>query len=158
MGAKVGRPSKYSQPLVDEICTRLAEGESLRTICLDDKMPSIGAVLRWVGENEEFRQQYARARQAQAEAYVAEISDIADDGSNDYKTVVGADGKEKEVFDAEHVQRSRLRIDTRKWIACKVLPKVYGEKLELAGEMKQTHEVGDSITNLVANLRKTRGK
>lgn len=154
MGSKGGRPSVFDQKVCDEICLRLVEGESLRRICQDEKMPHIGTVLRWVGENTKLREQYTRARELQAEVYADEITQIADDGQND--TYTDDEGNVKTDHDV--IARSRLRVDSRKWIVSKLLPKKYGDKLELAGEMKQTHEVGDSITNLVANLRKTRGK
>lgn len=123
-----GRPSSYTQEIGDAICERIAEGESLRSICGAEDMPSKSAVFRWLATDLTFRDQYARAKEAQAEALADEIMDIADDGSNDWM--------EKEhgpVLDAEHVQRSKLRIEARKWVAAKLLPKKYGDKVALTG-------------------------
>lgn len=118
----------YSAALAGQICARLADGESLRRICSDESMPTKTSVFRWLIEHKSFSDQYAKAREEQAELMADELLEIADDGTNDFKTIV-QNGQEKEVFDSEHVQRSRLRIDTRKWIASKLLPKKYGEKI-----------------------------
>ncbi len=127
-----GRPTRYKPEVAADICTRLAEGESLRSICRDNAMPGLRTVMGWLfdGDHEEFSQQYARAREAQAEVRADEIVDIADDDTNDCTT----DKEGKAVVDHEHIQRSRLRVDARKWIAAKLLPKRYGDKLQHTGE------------------------
>ncbi len=129
---KKGRPSLYTEALAAKICKRLAEGKSLRSICRDDAMPAISTVMGWLfdGDHDEFSEQYARAREAQAEVRADEIVDIADDDTNDFT----ADKDGKLVADHEHIQRSRLRVDARKWIAAKLLPKRYGDKLQHTGE------------------------
>ena len=73
--------------------------------------------------------QYAKARELQADTIFDEMFDIADDGSNDWMLKKSGDD-EIEVLNHEHVQRSRLRIDTRKWALARMAPKKYGEKLE----------------------------
>ncbi len=130
--AKRGRPTKYSDKLAATICQRLAEGESLRKICKDANVPAMSTVLAWLfdGGHDEFSEQYARAREAQAEFYADEIVDIADDSSADVTT----DEDGKETVDHEHISRSRLRVDSRKWVASKLLPKVYGDKLQHTGD------------------------
>ncbi len=127
-----GRPTRYTPEVAARICMRLSEGESLRSICNDDTMPGLRTVMRWLfdGDHEEFWQQYARAREAQAEVRADEIVDIADDVSSDFTT----DKDGKAVADHENIQRSRLRVDARKWIAAKLLPKKYGDKLQHTGE------------------------
>jgi len=129
---KVGRPSLYTEALATEICRRLAEGESLRAICADKAMPAISTVMGWLfdGNHDEFLEQYARAREAQAEIRADEIVDIADDDTNDFT----ADKEGKLVANSEHIQRSRLRVDARKWIAAKLLPKRYGDKVQHTGD------------------------
>jgi hypothetical protein len=114
----IGRPSLYSDAIADEICECLVDGISLRKICLRDDMPNISTVFRWIAANSVFCDQYVRAREAQADTLADEILDIADDGSND--TI---DGK----YDGDAIQRSKLRVDTRKWLAAKMQPKKYGE-------------------------------
>ena len=127
-----GRPTRYTPKVAADICTRLAEGESLRSICDDAAMPARNTVLGWLfdGKHEEFMGQYARAREAQAEARADEIVDIADDDSGD----ITEDKDGKEIVNHEHIQRSRLRVDARKWIAAKLLPKKYGDRLQHTGE------------------------
>ncbi len=129
---KKGRPSLYTEALATKICRRLAEGESLRAICADKAMPAISTVMGWLfdGNHDEFLEQYARAREAQAEVRADEIVDIADDDTNDFT----ADKDGKRVADHEHIQRSRLRVDARKWIAAKLLPKRYGDKMQHTGD------------------------
>ena len=123
-----GRPSEYTQDMADIICAQLADGESLRTVCLADDMPSKTSVFRWLRSHEEFRDQYARAKEESADALTDEMLDIADDGSNDWMKRHGKDDEDYWVTNGECIQRSRVRIDTRKWIASKLKPKKYGDK------------------------------
>lgn len=116
-----------SQEVADRICELIAEGRSLRSILKDDGMPASSTVFKALTLEKQFAEQYARAREAQADALFDEILDIADESSND--TYVDANGIEK--TDQEVVARSRIRIDARKWMAGKLRPKVYGDKLDL---------------------------
>ena len=75
---KMGRPSKYSDHLAQVICLRIAEGESLNKICKDDEMPERVTIYRWLLQKEDFCNNYARAREDQAETHADEIVDIAD--------------------------------------------------------------------------------
>lgn len=124
----MGRPSTYNQEIADKICEHLAEGYSLRSFCAREDAPNKSTVMRWLREHKEFRDQYARAREDQAEILADENLDIADDGSNDYVTRENKDGSTYEAIDHDHIARSRLRIDARKWFASKVAPKKYGER------------------------------
>ena len=130
---KIGRPSVYTDQLSDEICDRLTIGESLVHICKPDHMPNCSTVFRWLGDEKhnEFCKRYTRAREVQADFMAAEILDIADDGVNDWVERANKDGSKSTVLDNEHVQRSRLRVDTRKWLMSKLKPKKYGDKLGL---------------------------
>ncbi len=116
---KKGRPSLYTEALAVKICRRLAEGKSLRKVCEAKGMPSAETVRRWLLDNEDFCAQYARAREVQADRFAEEILEIADDASGDW--AVDKDGKK--ALDHEHVQRSRLRVDTRKWLMARMAPK-----------------------------------
>ncbi len=128
---KTGRPSDYTEELAEIICLRLAEGESLRSVCRDEGMPSKQAVLRWLARNESFRAQYVRAKEEGAEAIAEELFDIADDGSNDWMEKLDKDGEAIGYqLNGEHVQRSKLRIDTRKWYLSKIMPKKYGDRIQ----------------------------
>ena len=135
----MARPSSFTQEIADEICRRLTLGETLRAICRDDGMPSRETVARWYTSADpffaEFRGQYARAREEQAHNLVDEIVEISDDGTNDWmerrsESEKGAGISTGWVLNGEHVQRSRLRVDSRKWFASKVLPKIYGDKVQ----------------------------
>lgn len=126
-----GRPSKFTQELADRICSQLSEGMSLRSVCLAEDMPSTVTVFSWMRTNEEFLSQYARAKQESADAMAEEILDISDDGSNDWMEKKYGDA-EFWVTNGEALQRSRLRVDTRKWLMAKMKPKKYGEKLDLS--------------------------
>ena len=107
----MARPTKYTEEIAATICARLMAGESLIRICRDSKMPDKSNVFRWLADPEkaEFRDQYAHAREVQAETMSDEILEIADDGSNDWM-----DREGKASFNAEHVQRSRLRVDANR--------------------------------------------
>jgi hypothetical protein len=127
----MSRPSSFTQQMADEICELLANGNSLRYICRDDAMPSMATVFRWlVSEEPEFRafrDQYARAREAQADYMAEDILAIADETDRD--TIHTETG---EKADSEWIARSRLRVDARKWLASKMAPKKYGDKLDMS--------------------------
>lgn len=129
--AETGRPSIYTRELADTICERLALGESMRTVCASEDMPAMSSVFKWLREMEGFSEQYARAKQESADYMAEELLEIADDGTNDYMEKERPDGSTFVALDNEHVQRSRLRLDTRKWLMAKMKPKKYGEKLDL---------------------------
>ena len=125
----------YTKKMGDEICKRLAEGESLKSICKDNRMPSCATVLNWARDKEHaFADHYARAREIGYAILADEIMEIADDATNDYTTRAKEDGAEIIVVDHDHIARSRLRVDARKWLLSKMLPKVYGDKVALGGD------------------------
>ena len=110
----------------------MGEGESLRSICRDDAMPALSTVFRWLSGGREFQEQYARAMDARATLLAEEILEISDDSSGDAVT----DPETGAVrMDAEFVARSRLRVDSRKWLAARMSPKKYGDKVsqEISG-------------------------
>lgn len=93
-------------------------------------MPCAATVFKWLRVHPEFVEQYARAKEEQADALAEELLDIADDGSNDWMERRNSDdGATGWQLNGEHIQRSRLRVDTRKWIASKLKPKKYGERI-----------------------------
>lgn len=105
----IGRPSSYTEDVGEIICTRLAQGESLRKICEDPSMPGASSVFRWLQANEGFREQYAHAREVQGH--------------------MAAERAVDEALAAEDAARGRLKFDALKWQAAKQLPKVYGDKI-----------------------------
>lgn len=107
--------------LIDGICTRLTEGESLVAICQSKGMPSYATVRRWLERGDEqgapaeyvqFPVRYARAREDQADALADEMLDVARNATE------------------KNTQAKRLLIDTLKWRASKLKPKVYGNRIE----------------------------
>ena len=150
--SKVGRPTRYTKKMAEEICSRIASGESLRSICKDESMPDKSNVFRWMISDSElykgFRDQYTLARRIQAESLSDEIFDIADDGSNDYMEREDPENPGY-IVNSEAIGRSRLRVDTRKWYLSKVLPKVYGSDKEEAQDIVVRHimpvPVADSV-------------
>ncbi len=114
----------YTDQLGEVICKRMIMGESIAKITKDPDMPCEKTIYNWAWDkNHPFAELYKRAREMQAERYIDEIIDIADDKSDDYTIVDGV-----KLVNHENIQRARLKVDTRKWVACKVLPKIYGDK------------------------------
>lgn len=126
----MGRPSSYTQEVADEICRRISEGESLRQVCRDESMPSTSSVLKWAREIPEFSEHYAKARDALLEHWAEEITEISDNGSNDWMSANDPENPGYKL-NGEHINRSRLRVDTRKWLLSKLAAKKYGERMAL---------------------------
>ena len=141
MPAKVGRPSLYTQDLVDRILEKIADGLFLTHICADPAMPSCSTVFKWRLDHPEFSEAYAHAREAAADKMVIETVAIADDGAND--TYVDDEGQPRTDFDV--IQRSKLRVETRKWLLARMAPKTYGDRIETvhSGEIKKASELTD---------------
>jgi len=129
---KLGRPTLYTQELADLICQRVATSTfGLARLCaLHDDIPDKSTVNLWRYQYPNFSAQYAQAKLKQADLLAEECLDIADDGTNDWMESFGEDGEVGHKLNGEHVQRSRLRIDTRKFLAAKLLPRQYGDKTD----------------------------
>jgi hypothetical protein len=122
----------YTPELGELICERIAEGQSLRQIALHPGMPTVSTMMRWAALGDagdkrytDFSEQYVRAMAARADYMGEQIIDIADDSTGD--TFVDDDGNERVNFD--NIQRSKLRIETHKWLMGKMKPKKYGDKI-----------------------------
>ena len=152
--AETGRPSIYSDELAATICARLAEGESLRSICRDDAMPDKATVMRWAQDNLAFRDQYTRARDALVEHWAEEIVQISDDGTNDtYEDENGTRANQ------DVIARSRLRVDTRKWLMARMAPKKYGDKVtqEHTGDPNNPVQVVQKIERVIVRPSDSNG-
>lgn len=114
-----GRPSKFTEALGKKICERIANGESLRDICKDGEMPNRATVHSWLldTDKKEFYDQYEASCNIRAENMFDELEKIADNPD-----------------DKESPMRSRLRVDTRKWYLSKVMPKKFGDKVDLTSK------------------------
>lgn len=124
----------YRNTLADAICERIAAGESLRQVCADKAMPAKTTVMRWLLDDtkEYLRDQYARARAVQLDGYADELVELADTPEVGEKVKTYADGT-SEVQTGDMIERSRLKVDTRKWVLSKLLPKKYGDKVQVGG-------------------------
>ena len=130
---KKGRPSKFTQALADKLCAELAQGKSMRTVTKSTTMPHMATIFRWLRIHDDFCEQYTRAKEESADALTDEMLDIADNATNDYMEELGKDGQSKGYqLNGDHVRRSTLRIETRKWLASKLKPKRYGNNISVA--------------------------
>jgi hypothetical protein len=133
---KVGRPTDYTKELGDKVCSLIIEGNSLLSVCSMEDMPDKSTIFRWLRKYPEFRDNYDISTTERTLAMGEEIIDISDDGTNDYMTITKGD-KDYNVEDREVTNRSKLRVETRKWLMSKMLPKKYGDKLDLTSDGKQ---------------------
>lgn len=127
-----GRPTIFTNELADEICERIANGESLRMICREEDKPALSTVFRWLSNDRAFQDQYAMARDEQAETFADELVSISDEQEYEKVEIDGVPLAVK--FDSTAVARNRLRVDTRKWVASKLKPKKYGDRQVIAGD------------------------
>lgn len=140
------RTMPFNQEIANRICERIADGESLRTICESPNLVSRETVYRWLREGvkegsapelQAFCDQYARARDDQSDTHVDDIIQIADDASDDigFMVMEDKDGEGAQAFIKHNViNRAKLRIEARKWVASKQKPKKYGERIEHTGK------------------------
>lgn len=152
-----GRPSLFTQEIADEICERLAKGETLAQICKADNMPAVRTVSDWKAAHATFSADFAHAREEGYDAIAQQCLDIADETSND--TVYGDSGPRA---NSEWITRSKLRVDTRLKLLAKWDPKRYGDKVQLTGdgggplETKSTLDVTGLSTAALAEIMKAR--
>jgi hypothetical protein len=135
----MGRPLTYDKMLADLVLERMSEGTPLRQICdANDSLPGESTIRGWaVQDIDGFAARYARAREAQMEALAEDILEISDDASRDIQT----DEEGRETVDHEHIQRSKLRVDSRKWLMSKLAPKRYGDKVDVGVDGSITIQV-----------------
>jgi hypothetical protein len=145
----MARPSSYTEALGLKICSEIAHGKSLVSICKADDMPSVVSVYSWLNDEryKAFLNSYTRAREDQADTLADEIVSIADDATHDTTTNPETG---YECANTEWLARSRLRVDARKWVAAKLKPKKYGDKLDV--EAKHTGNVILTLSNVDAEL------
>ena len=138
-----GRPTDFTPALGDAICERICDAQSLRTICADDGMPNKATVMRWLAKSEQdgapedlrlFRDQYARAQSVKAETLVEEIGEIHEKAWVPVMLGEGVplvvDGKPVMTVDKASVAAAKLEADNKKWLATKLSPKKYGERVD----------------------------
>lgn len=141
-----GRPTKYSTTLATEICARLAEGEPITKITKEEHMPGQSTVYRWLIDNDQFREMYESARKDGAHTLASQIQEIAD---QEPLKVFDEQGNQR--YDSGSISYNKLRMEARKWLAAKYLPRVYGDRNILAGdaeaplEVKQDNSIFETI-------------
>lgn len=128
---KMGKPKTvfYSLEKAKELCRMIATSiDGITKICNDnpDKFPSPTVIYEWKIENPDFAEMYVEAKRHQAELLAEEIIGISDDSSRD--VIIDLEGNER--TNSEFVQRSKLRVDSRKWIAARLSPRLYGDKVQ----------------------------
>jgi hypothetical protein len=133
---RMGRPSKYSEQLATQFCTLIASGMSLKRACKQEGMPDPQTIFTWFGKHKEFLDLYTRATEERSESFHEDILDISDDGSNDWMEA-NYGGDTVWITNGEALQRSRLRVETRKWLMEKMKPRKYGAKLDLTSDGKE---------------------
>jgi hypothetical protein len=130
---QMGRPSIYSEEMIQALLIRLSAGESLHRICKDDHMPAFTTVFNWINTKPDFMNRYEKAKELGCEAMAEEMMEIADD-------------------DTQDTQRSRLRVDTRKWYLSKIKAKKYGEKLDTTVTHKFSDLTDDELDARIKEL------
>jgi hypothetical protein len=122
---KVGRPTIKTDVLKNELCRLIAEdGLSARKACITVGL-TFQTFWEWLSKDKEFTEQYTRAKELQAENYADQIVEIADEPP---ELVVDDAGAAR--IDSAFVQHQKIRIDSRKWVASRLLPKKYGDKIQ----------------------------
>jgi len=106
-----GRDSAYTSEVGEEVCWRLAHGESLIGIARDPGMPCVGAVYRWLHRHDEFREMYEEARRQQADYLFDEAREVALEAT------------------ARTVAADRLRFDVTRWQTSRLAARKYAERV-----------------------------
>jgi len=140
----MGRPSKYSEELIDEICSRITEAESLTSICQSDHMPSIAVLFTWLKEKPEFQDKYARAKEIQADFLFERMRDVAETQELGIMTKISDRGTE--TTEADMIAHRKLKIETYKWQIGKMRPKKYGDKQQVEHTGDVTHRNIEIVT------------
>mgnify|MGYP000869508350 CR=1 FL=1 len=135
----------YPKSVRLKICERIAKGESMISICASEGMPVQSVVYNWLTVDKDFAERYARAREQQAEHYLDEIIAISDDVSLD--EIIDGEGNPR--TNNEAIQRSKLKVETRKWVMAKLAPKKYGDKVT----QEVTGANGDPISLLLTQVQ-----
>jgi len=149
LGVIMARLSKRSSQVEDEVCRRLSDGETLRSICRDERMPSWRSIYDWIAQDADFASRIARARELGADAIAEQILDIAD------TPVVGEEIEESEsgmkVRRADMLGHRKLQVETRLKLLAKWFPKKYGDKQEI------DLNVNSSLAERLARAKKRGG-
>lgn len=152
LSVKKGRPTKYNDTLANEICDTISSSsKGTKKLCFEHShWPCQDTLFTWLKAYPEFSEQYAQAKICQIELLVDEILEISDDTSQDqYVNELGA-----LVPNTPAINRARLKIDTRKWLASKLVPKVYGNKIDIENNSSMSEELRQLSDDLNAKYNR----
>ena len=146
---KRGRPQQYTSELAKEICDVISStSKGTKRLCAEHPhWPCQDTLFTWIKSYPDFSEQYTRAKKCQVNLLVDEILDIADDASQDQLTT----DRGEIIPNSQAVSRAKLKIDTRKWLACKLIPRVYGNKAE-ENEIELNSRLNIELSQLRAKL------
>jgi hypothetical protein len=156
---KIGAPTTFNQRTADLICMMLSEGLSLRQILKADTtgtLPAQSTVYEWLLRHPLFAEQYARAREEQADTNADEILEIADEMPPEF-----TDDKGRTYLDQTYIQWQKNRIEARKWTAAKLRPKKYGDRMAVegveGGAAIKTEDMGaNKFLEIIKNMEMTK--
>ena len=161
---KGGRPDDYTEEIADAVCARLSAGESMRSVCRDESLPSAVTLYAWMRKYPEFLKRYGQAKQESADAFAEDIVDIADEAPLIVVVDIGGniqfDDKGQPLMAATTVSvaHARLRVDARKWTAAKLKPEKYGEKPEAqTGDDAEALSITIESKPAIGEVKITRG-
>jgi hypothetical protein len=145
-----GRPTTYTCELATEICNTIASTSiGTKKLCAENShWPAQDTLFTWLKTHPEFSEQYKRAKICQVDLLVDELLDIADDASHDL--VIDETGKK--TYDSERVARSKLRVETRKWLASRLVPRVYGNKPDPDNDFESNMTLAEDLRELRTKL------
>lgn len=137
---KVGAPSTYTEAMGKKICDAIAKTEKglHRLFKEHPDFPNVSTIFDWLEVHPEFAKRYARAKREQAQLFAESIIEIADDDSKD---LLAIDDYGNRIENKEFVNRSKLRIDARKWAAAHLDPKKWGDKLDITSDNEKIQNV-----------------
>lgn len=141
-------PTTYNDSLAATICEQIAQGVPATTVCKAPGFPPYTTLIVWMNEHPEFLEAMARADKSRAEVLIDDSLTIADDATEDWRTVTHKGGGTSEVFNHEHATRSKLRVETR-WKLAKCLNRDrFGDNKKLDIEAKVlTMHLTDEVLN-----------
>lgn len=145
----VGR-GKITESVALELLNRLARGETLKSICKDITMPSYQQVMKWVKTDPDFQEAYLSAQEFRMNMFADEILEIADNSVGDVRLGFDKHGNVIPELNVEAIQRSKLRIDTRKYLMERYAKETYAPQKNTSGATASVG--GNGQVNIQINL------
>ena len=149
-----GDPPRRRSTFTEELAAEIVEAVSLHPRSLNwlcahfPHWPSVSTIWNWRQDHPEFRNAFVEARRRLADELAFETLEISDDSSGDARVIPRRDGSELVVLDQEFVARSKLRVESRRWLAAKLAPEVYGDRLDLTARVGPILSQEDALDQL----------